>query len=131
MKIPYSDTYLFMTLLLLEEKLKKKRINNKIKKILAEFTKQFNLSKKPNLAQLNSNAAKYHGIPVKALVESQKYPQLFNAYRENLIRQIYKRITQELDFSGAEAWALIAAGLGFLNHFISDTTFKAKKSYKK
>ena len=131
MKVPYSDTYLFVTLLSLEEKLKKKRINKKIKKILAEFTKQFNLSKKTNLAQLNSNAAKYHGIPVKALVENQKYPQLLNAYRENLIKHIYKRITTELNFSEAEAWALIAAGLGFLNHFITDTTFKAKKSRKK
>lgn len=131
MKIPYSDTYLFVTLLSLEEKLKKKRINNKIKRILAEFTKQFNLSKKPNLAQLNSNAAKYHGIPVEELVNNPKYPQLFNAYRENLIRQIYKRITTESDFSGAEAWALIAGGLGLLNHFLNDKPNKLKKSQKK
>ena len=131
MKVPYSDTHLFITLLELNEILKKKRVANKIKKIVDEVADQFKLSKKPNQSEINLKAAKYHGIPLEKLIDSPNYSKLVNAYRESIIKKVYKRITEELDFSGAEAWALILGGLGFLDHFLNDIQTEIKKSHKK
>lgn len=100
---PYTKMDLTIAMLGLEQKLEKIGEEN-LKQVLE---KEFKTLNKP----LNKEAAKFHGVTVKELIDSPNFEKLQKQYMDSAVNKLVSNVCKKLDLEPVEVWSLIAASI--------------------
>jgi hypothetical protein len=108
MKLPYSQIDLMIAL----HSIKEGQISEEgAVKIGEEIAKRIPGEKK----KLNKMIAEHNGISVIDLVNSPNYKVLCDEYRDDILRDLVKRLAIEFKLTDKQVWAGIALALGLLD----------------
>lgn len=101
MKVPYNELDMMTALASMDDTILQK---SEVQDSLQQW---FSLSQ----AELNVQAASFHGIQVLDLINSPNYDSLLKAYREQRVLDLVHHL-ETLGYSNKESWAVICVLFG-------------------